>query len=112
MSEDILLEKIKYLTTMPHSVLVEHCIYLEQENDNYRSQKYITDFITENGIICEKNKEIERLNNIINELEKTLKDDTIDVYCCTRSSQKTMKSALIACKMILLDKLQELKESK
>lgn len=74
MNKDILIEKIKYLSSLPHSSLVEHCIYLENENDNYKAQKNITDFISENGIICEKNKEIERLNNIINELEKWLVD--------------------------------------
>lgn len=70
MNKDILIEKIEYLSSMPHSALVEHCIYLENENDNYKAQKYITDFISENSIICEKNKEIERLNNIINEIKK------------------------------------------
>lgn len=65
MNKDIIVEKIEYLSRMPHSALVEHCIYLENENDMYKTQKYITDFISENGIICEKNKEIERLNNII-----------------------------------------------
>ena len=75
MNKDILIEKIKYLSSLPHSALVEHCIYLENENDNYKAQKYITDFISENSIICEKNKEIERLNNIINELEKDIQKE-------------------------------------
>ena len=75
MNNDILIEKIKYLSNMPHSTLVEHCIYLENENDNYKAQKYITDFVSENGIICEKNKEIKRLNNIIDELEKYMNEE-------------------------------------
>lgn len=74
MNNDILIEKIEYLSSLPHSALVKHCIYLENENVNYKAQKYITDFISENGIICEKNKEIERLNNIINEIKEVVDD--------------------------------------
>lgn len=74
MDKEILVEKIKYLSSMSHSALVEHCIYLEQENDSYKVQKHITDFITENGIICEKNKQIQELTNNWNELEEWIKD--------------------------------------
>ena len=72
MNKEILIEKIKYLTSMPHSSLVEHCIYLEDENDKYKAQKYITDFISENGIICEKNKEIKQLQSNWNSLREWL----------------------------------------
>lgn len=96
MNNDILIEKIKYLSSMPHSCLVEHCIYLENENANYKAQKYITDYISENGIICEKNKEITRLNNIINEIEKWCNEE---MYADDQLYEK------------VLDKLQELKGS-
>lgn len=65
MNKDIIVKKIEYLTSLSHSALVEHCIYLENENDNYKVQKYITDFISENGIICEKDKKIEQLQQRI-----------------------------------------------
>ena len=45
---------------------IEQLIYRELPSDRYC---YIHNFIVE------KDKEIERLNNIINELEKELKDD-------------------------------------
>ena len=62
--------------------------------------------------IDEKDKEIERLNNIINELEKWLNEGTIDVYFCSTSSQKTFKSNEIIIKAMILDKLKKLKECK
>lgn len=80
MNKELLLEKIKYLSSMPHSALVEHCIYLEQENDNYKAQKYITDFISENGIICEKNKQIQELTNNWNELEEFVKNKMLYAF--------------------------------
>lgn len=63
-------ELIKYLASMPHSSLVRHCIYLEDENKKYKEQKYITDFIIENGIICKKNKEIDNLQSNWNSLRE------------------------------------------
>ena len=53
--------------------------------------------------------EIERLNNIINELEKYIKDG-FDIYCCNKQTKKTIKSVEIIVKAIILDKLKELKE--
>lgn len=108
MSEDILLEKIKYLTDMSHSSLVEHCIYLEQENDNYKAQKYITDFITENGIICEKNKQIQELTNNWNELEEWLQNEynewsTVDDEIIRAEARQCIE---------VLDKMKEIKEGK
>ena len=73
MNKDIIVEKIKYLTSLPHSALVEHCIYLENENDNYKAQKYITDLISENGVICEKNKKIEQLQERIDKAVTRIK---------------------------------------
>lgn len=104
MDKEILLEKIKYLTSLSHSTLVEHCIYLEEENDNYKAQKYITDFITENGIICEKNKQIQDLTNDWNELEEFIQkelDNNID-------GMKSLSG--YQCK-IILDKMKEIKNS-
>lgn len=80
MNKDIIVEKIKYLTSLPHSALVEHCIYLENENDNYKAQKYITDLISENGVICEKNKEIEQLQQKIDKTIEYIKHiDDFDI---------------------------------
>ena len=101
MNEDIL-EKIEYLSGMSHSALVEHCIYLEQENNNYKVQKYITDFISENGIICEKNKEIERLTNNWNELEEWIMQDVKD--------EKPDLYFQVLRKIDILDKMKEIKE--
>lgn len=78
MNKDILIERIEYLSSMPHSSLVEHCIYLENENDNYKAQKYITDFISENGIICEKNIEIKKLKNKINKTKEYINKHCVD----------------------------------
>ena len=56
--------------------------------------------------------ERERLSNIINELEKELKEGSFDVYFCSTSLQKTFKSNEIIIKAMLLDKLKEMKEKK
>lgn len=111
MNKDILIERIEYLSSMPHSNLVQHCIYLENENANYKAQKYITDFISENGIICEKNKEIERLTAESTEWEsKCYKyQDIIDTL-----EEWAKESAIYEPYVYngLLDKLKELKEGK
>ena len=54
-------------------------------------------------------KEIKRLNNIINELEKELQEGSFDVYFCSTNAQKTFKSNEIIIKSLILDKLKELK---
>ena len=54
----------------------------------------------------------ERLNNIINELEKELREGSFDVYFCSTASQKTFKSNEIIIKAMILDKLKKLKEGK
>ena len=54
--------------------------------------------------------ENERLNNIINELEKELREGSFDVYFCSTNTQKTFKSNEIIIKSLILDKLKELKE--
>lgn len=53
--------------------------------------------------------ENERLNNIINELEKELREGSFDVYFCSTNTQKTFKSNEIIIKSLILDKLKELK---
>ena len=52
----------------------------------------------------DKDKEIERLNNIINELEKWVKEDT-------EKSMMTMETGRAFNMFDILDKLQELKGS-
>lgn len=54
--------------------------------------------------IMEKDKEIERLNNIINELEKWIKEDT-EKYMITMETGRAFNM------FDILDKLQELKGS-
>ena len=97
MNKDILMEKIQYLSSMPHHSLVEHCIYLENENDNYKAQKYITDFISENGIICEKNKKIEELQQAKDKLQNDYQEakDRIDEFKFTIKTQQQMIDELI-----------------
>ena len=80
--------------------LTNGCKELEQQIDDLH--KLETTLTNEN----------ERLNNIINELEKELKEGTFDVYFCSTSSQKTFRSNEIIIKAMILDKLKELKEGK
>jgi uncharacterized protein YaaR (DUF327 family) len=108
MNKEILVEKIKYLSSMPHSSLVEHCIYLEQENDNYKAQKYITDFISENGIIYEKNKQIQELTNNWNELEEWLKS-VVEYETLHKGNYMTVRGEW---GQEVLDKMKEIKEGK
>ena len=108
MDKEILVEKTKYLSSMSHSALVEHCIYLEQENDSYKAQKYITDFIIENGIICEKNKQIQELTNNWNELEEWLQNEynewsTVDDEIIRAEARQCIE---------VLDKMKEIKGGK
>ena len=58
-----------------------------------------------------KNKEIERLNNIINEMEKELKEDYKIWMCNSRSNGKSVKFGIDVCKSHFYNKLQELKGS-
>ena len=48
---------------------------LYEELEAKRHDKYITDLITENGVICMKNKEIERLHSIIKEVREYIKEN-------------------------------------
>ena len=56
-------------------------------------------------------EEIERLNNIINQLEKELKDDYKIWMCNSRSNGKSVKFGIDVCKMYFYNRLQELKGS-
>ena len=56
-------------------------------------------------------EEIERLNNIINQLEKELKDDYKIWMCNSRSNGKSVKFGIDVCKMHFYNRLQELKGS-
>ena len=55
-------------------------------------------------------KENQRLNNVLNELEKIIQTDT-EIYCCSKSAMKSFKSAETIYRSYLLNKLKELKES-
>ena len=57
------------------------------------------------------NKENERLNNIINELEKELKEDYKIWMCNSRSNGKSVKFGIDVCKTHFYNRLQELKGS-
>lgn len=56
-------------------------------------------------------KENKRLNNIINELEKELKEDYKTWICNSRSNGKSVKFGIDVCKTHFYNKLQELKGS-
>ena len=55
-------------------------------------------------------QELKKKDNIINELEKELREGSFDVYFCSTNTQKTFKSNEIIIKSLILDKLKELKE--
>lgn len=116
----------KKITYSDYYMIKDYVKLLEQilQNDNKiinNLSKDALDYKSRN----EKDKEIERLSkevdmwnrkyneqfNIINELEKCLKEGSFDVYFCSTSSQKTFKSNEIIIKAMILDKLKELKGS-
>ncbi len=53
--------------------------------------------------------ELERLNNIINELEKELQEDYKIWMCNSRSNGKSVKFGIDVCKTHFYNRLQELK---
>ena len=73
------------------------------ENCKLREEHNITDI----KLLDENN----RLKNIIDELEKELREGSFDVYFCSTNTQKTFKSNEIIIKSLILDKLKELKEN-
>ena len=78
-------------------------------NYDYKNHRYLASFISDDfdvyDNIATKEKEIERLNNIINELEKWLNEKKI-VWNITRED-RDIDYAIVE----VLDKLQELKDS-
>lgn len=61
------------------------------------------------GYIKHINGENQRLNDVLNELEKIIQTDT-KIYCCSESAMKSFKSAETIYRSYLLNKLRELKE--
>ena len=84
----------------------EYCI---KNNISFSDEDYEAYIIRQSMI--NKDKEIERLNNIINQLEKELKDDYKIWMCNSRSNGKSVKFGIDVCKMHFYNRLQELKGS-
>ncbi len=59
-----------------------------------------------------KDKEIDRLNNVINELEKELNKDYETYICKNKSYGKTFKAGANIYREHILHKLKELKENR
>lgn len=57
-------------------------------------------------------QQITQLTNNWNELEEWLKEDKLNVYCCSKSSQKAFEGAKAMYKIIILNKMKEIKERK
>ena len=80
-------------------------IFITEEGRAIKNNKTGKIYHSEFEIIEEKNKEIDRLNNIINELEKLVKD-YIEKYDVPDTD------FICAYLRDILDKLKELKENK
>lgn len=68
---------------------------------------YVTKFYSMQKQIDEREQEIERLNNSINELEKMMKND---LECACSMNENGLFNGAIDILEVYLDKLQELKE--
>ena len=79
---------------------------LKEENKSYQEYPFI--IIEKNGVICSKNQEIERLNNIINSFEDDLENMKMNLRY---SGVKWDKDCLIRAEVIqqILDKLKKIK---
>ena len=82
---------------------------LEETIKEYEHKQYITDLITENGIICQKNKEIERLNKALLDIKEILKKQSISLdwepwSTYQVSGQKLFDIAVILDKVLGSDK--------
>ena len=55
-------------------------------------------------------QQIDQLTNNWNELEEWLKEGKPNVYCCSKSSQKAFEGAKAMYKIIILNKMKEIKE--
>ena len=86
---------------------------MDEQEINKQVDEYIKLYDIENQL-KEKDKEIERLNNIINELEKLL-DENIElnyVHNGKRQFNKTLTAGGLLFRDYIKEKLQELKENK
>lgn len=88
-----------------------------RENHNINDITLLDENERLNNIIEELSKDVDMWNkkyneqfDIINELEKELREGSFDVYFCSTNTQKTFKSNEIIIKSLILDKLKELKE--
>ena len=90
----------------PYWSIINPCDNCPRENTNIEILTRWQDTTIE-----EYKKEISRLNNIIEELEKELRKD-MEVYICGRSNAKTFRFVEKMVKAYYLDKLKELKEGK
>lgn len=62
--------------------------------------------------ICKLQEKIINLNNMINTLEKELREDYKIWMCDSRSNGKSVKFGIDVCKTHFYNRLQELKENK
>ena len=91
----------------------EYFDYQQKCYDNYeRPADNYVDLEIEYSDEKEKGKEIERLNNIINELEKELEKDFHTFMCNSREAGKTYKAGGNVYREHILLRLRELKEVK
>ena len=107
-------EQGKLINYEEAQLLLDYITNLQQENkrlkkDNKSYQEYPFIIIEKNGVICSKNQEIERLNNIINELEKYLENR--NSFFKEMNRDYGTHHDLLDENENILDKLKELKES-
>ena len=88
-------------------LLLDYITYLEKRNKELEDGFKAT---TEE--LCEYAEENERLNNIINELEKELNQEYLVWQCKNRSYGKTIKYGIEVAREHYYKRLQELKENK
>ena len=89
-------------------------IFITEEGRAIKNNKTGKIYHSEFEIIDEKNKEIDRLNNIIDGLEKYINETKLKEFekvYGKRYSKTFTQAEVIVCNMIL-DKLKELKENK
>ena len=86
--------------------VIEQSLEIERLNkENEELKKIQCPFL---GTGCKA--EIEKLNNIINEMEKELKEDYKIWMCNSRSNGKSVKFGIDVCKTHFYNRLQKLKE--
>lgn len=104
----------KQLEDNKYKEVIEYVVQRRNEIENkvgYLSeQEKINQYLNLQQKVEQLEKEIKKLNNIINELEKELREGSFDVYFCSTNTQKTFKSNEMVIKSLILDKLKALKE--